>query len=296
MVPIALARWTMMAMVSLIIALAAVCGTTSATKSRAFEVYVQARKLVDERVEFALLVGDQRLLPQQRYLASGSTIGLWRFSSHVQIESNPLSDELGEGMAVRIAARRVSGDRVEFGLQVELAGRWSETLLPARRFFPADAHTKRWLRSSPVDLLDAQPQKGFGGDYPECVRILNAFLPSRAGDSFRPSNLNVHVNPSLIGMKQSTERYLSELEFFRADPELFRLFKQIDSFAAVGVTFNSPFVAGDGTVCPGQFVATSLYRDPTVDPGDLGWLASIDKLITTVGSLFNEEVAFTVAR
>ena len=57
------------------------------------------------------------------------------------------------GVELRIVARKLSNGKVEFGLQERHDdGSWSEQVLPARRFFPADAPVGRWLRSSVVTL------------------------------------------------------------------------------------------------------------------------------------------------
>ena len=53
---------------------------------------------------------------------------------------------------VRIVARKLSDSRIEFGLQQERDGSWSDRLLPARRFFPAEVTVGRWLRSSPLTV------------------------------------------------------------------------------------------------------------------------------------------------
>ena len=57
----------------------------------------------------------------------------------------------GDGVEVRIAARRLDDGRVEFALQERAADGWSERVLPSRRFFPADGRG-RWLYSSPVSV------------------------------------------------------------------------------------------------------------------------------------------------
>ena len=54
---------------------------------------------------------------------------------------------------VRIVARKLEDGRVEFGLQQrESEDSWGERMLPATRFFPADATVDRWLRSSPLTV------------------------------------------------------------------------------------------------------------------------------------------------
>ena len=59
----------------------------------------------------------------------------------------------GHSQRLRIEARRVEDGRTEFGLRVYSAeGRWEERILPARRFFPTQATTGRWLSSAPIPL------------------------------------------------------------------------------------------------------------------------------------------------
>ena len=61
-------------------------------------------------------------------------------------------------VTVRIVARKLADGRVEFGLRQEQAdGTYGDTILPRSRFFPADATVGRWLRSSPLDLVDPTP-------------------------------------------------------------------------------------------------------------------------------------------
>ena len=61
-------------------------------------------------------------------------------------------------VTVRIVARQLDDGRVEFGLRQEQAdGSYGDEILPRSRFFPADAEVGRWLRSSPLDLVDPTP-------------------------------------------------------------------------------------------------------------------------------------------
>ena len=57
-------------------------------------------------------------------------------------------------VTVRIVARKLADDRVEFALRQcdPDGGNCGDEILPRSRFFPADATVGRWLRSSPVDL------------------------------------------------------------------------------------------------------------------------------------------------
>ena len=59
----------------------------------------------------------------------------------------------GEGVEVRIAARRVASERVEFGLQQRAGGGdWGVRLLPQQRLFPLGTSQGRWLVSAPLML------------------------------------------------------------------------------------------------------------------------------------------------
>ncbi len=63
------------------------------------------------------------------------------------------------GHDVRITARRVAGERVEFGLQQRDAdGAWGGRVLPDRRFFALDTAVGRWLVSSPLSLSGGAPE------------------------------------------------------------------------------------------------------------------------------------------
>ena len=121
------------------------------------EVRVVARKLSGGKVEVGLQQRQaddswsDRHLPSARLLPTSAPIGGW-------LASSPLTLPVGE---VRIAARRLAGGRVEFGLQQRRADdSWGDRLLPRARFLPADARTDGWLASSPVSLTflpDSQP-------------------------------------------------------------------------------------------------------------------------------------------
>ena len=61
-------------------------------------------------------------------------------------------------VTVRIVARKIADGRIEFGLRQEQAdGTYGSEILPRARFFPTDAEVGRWLRSSPLDLVDPTP-------------------------------------------------------------------------------------------------------------------------------------------
>jgi len=54
--------------------------------------------------------------------------------------------------AVRIVAQKLEDDRIEFALEHK-----GERILPRSRYFPANAPTGRWLRSSAVALQSEVP-------------------------------------------------------------------------------------------------------------------------------------------
>ena len=121
--------------------------------SRDAVVRIVARRVAGDRVEFGLQQRDadglwgKRLLPSARYFPPGVPLGRW-------LHSSPIDQAPGD---VRIVARRVARDRVEFGLQRRGAdGSWGERLLPSARNFPPGAPLDRWLQSSSLTLT-AQP-------------------------------------------------------------------------------------------------------------------------------------------
>ena len=115
-------------------------------------VRITARRVADERVEFALQQrqpddtwGD-RLLPRQRLFPVDTAVGRWLVSTPLDID----------GHSVRIVARRVADERVEFALQQRQPDdTWSDRVLPRQRFFPADTAIGRWLVSTPLTLPGA---------------------------------------------------------------------------------------------------------------------------------------------
>ena len=110
----------------------------------AAEVRIAAQRLESGATEFALQQrqrdgwGELRL-PSPRFLPPDSPIDVWRHSGTLQ---------LGNEVEVRIAARRITSDQIEFSLQVLDVGEWSERLLPVARLFPALPTPETWLYSS----------------------------------------------------------------------------------------------------------------------------------------------------
>ena len=116
------------------------------------EVRIAARRVSRGRFEFALqtrsVEGDwqERILPRRRFLPATSDTGRW-------LNSNAFSiGESDSERTVRITARRVSGGRVEFAIQLRSAdGDWGERLLPRQRFLRNTSPVNRWFVSTPLD-------------------------------------------------------------------------------------------------------------------------------------------------
>ena len=65
---------------------------------------------------------------------------------------------VGDRTEVRILAQRLDDGRTEFGLQYrEADDTWSDTVLPHRRYFPADPEVGNWLVSSGVMVQQRPP-------------------------------------------------------------------------------------------------------------------------------------------
>lgn len=116
------------------------------------EVRIVARRVSAQgRIEFAVQERSseggwqERVLPARRFMPADAELGRWLVSSTIEAGYGDATVEL------RVTARRVSGGRVEFGLQVRAAdGSWGTRLLPRLRFTPPDSALDRWLNSSPL--------------------------------------------------------------------------------------------------------------------------------------------------
>ena len=101
---------------------------------------IVARRLDDGRTEFAWHVEDgERVLPRQRYLPPAPPTGRWLNSSYIVVEGINIGQ-----INVRV---RVDDGRIEFAFTP--AG--GERILPRSRYFPSDAATGRWLRSTLIE-------------------------------------------------------------------------------------------------------------------------------------------------
>ena len=119
---------------------------------------IAARRVTDGRVEFAVQqqsadgAWSELNLPSGRFLPVATEVGRWLASSAVNVGADDA------GAVVRIAARRLADDRVEFAVQQRTAdGGWGERTLPRSRILPVGFEIDRWLASSAlaVSLADA---------------------------------------------------------------------------------------------------------------------------------------------
>ena len=117
------------------------------------DLRVAVRPLEDGRLEFGVISGGQRLLPQLRYLTPAlisSRIDQWLRSSALTI-STPDPDDPDQTIEreVRVAVRPLADGRTEFALLVD-----GERILPRLRYLsPGLAQNRQgsWLRSSAVE-------------------------------------------------------------------------------------------------------------------------------------------------
>ena len=105
----------------------------------AHRLRIIARLGEDGRVELgAELAGGEQVLPTVRYLAADSTADVWRISSDVEVDGNPIG---------KIRARRLEDGRIELGF-LSTGG---EMKSPDIRYLPADMTTDVWLRSGEIE-------------------------------------------------------------------------------------------------------------------------------------------------
>ena len=106
---------------------------------------IAARRLDDGRIEFALEVDHEAMLPDVRYFPPAPTVGRWLTSS----------DIVRDGVVLgKIAAQRLSDGRTEFSF-VPPDG---ERIFPPSRYFPAGNHVTDWLRSRSIELFSQRIQ------------------------------------------------------------------------------------------------------------------------------------------
>lgn len=127
------------------------------------DVRIVAQRHDNDDVEFGLqlrLSGEpwsEPVLPNRRFFPPEAEVGNWLVSSGVGMRrEDPVA--VATVVELRIAARRVQNDRVEFALQQRHPGQaWGELQLPDSRFFPMATEAGRWLVSSPLAVMSGVP-------------------------------------------------------------------------------------------------------------------------------------------
>ena len=116
-------------------------------------VRIGAQRLDDGRTEFALQVREQSswsefVLPRSRYFPTTARVDRWLSSSVLTLKS---------GHVVRISAKLLEDDRIEFAMQQSIGDQWVDRLLPRPRFFPANVEVGRWLYSGRLEPVGYVP-------------------------------------------------------------------------------------------------------------------------------------------
>ena len=123
-----------------------------AAQNSGVEVRIEARRLDDGRVEFALRErGGERILPRARYFPAETEAGRWLNASWITVGEGSADRPSASGQ-VRIEARRLDDGRVEFALRE----RGGERILPRARYFPAKTEAGRWLNASWITVGEGQ--------------------------------------------------------------------------------------------------------------------------------------------
>ena len=121
-------------------------------------VRIVARLLDNGKIEFGLQQvqhdntwGDRRF-PRARLFPATTAVRRWLVSSAITLSAAETADSFAEDVVVRIVARRLDDDRLEFGLQQRQNGSWGKRDRPTRRYFPTTATVDRWLGSSTLNF------------------------------------------------------------------------------------------------------------------------------------------------
>ena len=99
-----------------------------------------------------------RFRPLRARLGAAVLVGVLGLSGVVGLPVAAAAQEVSDPQAeydieARIVAQRYDDDHVEFGMQLRVPeGPWSETALPAQRFFPLAVGVGWWLFSSPFNI------------------------------------------------------------------------------------------------------------------------------------------------
>ena len=223
------------------------------------DVRIVARRLEDDRVEFGVQQRGadgswgERLLPSRRFFPVGVDVGRWLSSSRLVLSAGSMAfDDPGEEVDVRIVARRLEDDRVEFGVQQRGAdGSWGERLLPSRRFFPVGVDVGRWLSSSPLSLGAAAPGSGTietpqdSGPRAAAARI--------AASGYHTCAINAHGGVDCWGD--------NSFRFRLGDPSVYVAMSPIP---ALGIRDAVAITIGDSSSGTGLGHTCALHEDQTV--------------------------------
>ena len=136
-----------------LVALALPTRVSAELSSSGVELRIAAQRLDDGQTEFALQIWDgerwgERVLPRSRFFPTTAGVDRWLNSSTLSLDS---------GHTVRISAKLLADDRIEFALQQNIGREWIDRLLPRPRFFPANAATGRWLSSGRLEPVGYVP-------------------------------------------------------------------------------------------------------------------------------------------
>ncbi len=120
-------------------------------------VRIVARLLDNGRVEFGLQQQVRSswsdwILPRARLFPVAAPVGSRLVSSPVTLSVSESASALVSDITVRLVARKRDDGRVEFGLQQQEDGSWSDRMPPWRRLFPLTTAVGRWLGSSTLTL------------------------------------------------------------------------------------------------------------------------------------------------
>ena len=161
----------------------------------------------------------------------------------------------GPSRQMHIEARRSEDGRTEFGLRLHSPeGRWEERILPARRFFPTQATTGRWLSSAPI-RLQLSPA---GSGAPEAV-----FWVRITARVLADGRLEFGLQARGTGGTWH-ERILPDRRFFPAAARLGRWL--VSSPVTVSPPRFEGFAPGGGARSGETLVAASFRRTCAVNP------------------------------
>lgn len=175
---------------------------TTALVASGVEVRIGAQRHENGKTEFALQVLEEDgwselVLPQSRFFPKTSRVDHWLNSSVLELES---------AHTVRISARLLEDDRIEFALQQRVGEEWAERLLPRPRLFPQNARVGRWLYSGRVEPVGYVPFQSIsatvGGATP-----FSFWFDSRDGEAYS-SGVDVRATAEGHGTAATAGRVL----------------------------------------------------------------------------------------